>query len=169
MAPDSKGTRPVTDRVREAVFSSIGDWVDSAAVLDLYAGSGSFGLEALSRGAAQATFVENGRKALVALRKNVEAVGLGGTVLSSLVEDFLKRSDGSFDLVFMDPPWTLGRDEIETALVRVDRLVNVQAEIIISRRHSDEIPTPPESWRVATNRRYGDTRILRYEKEDQNR
>ncbi len=167
VAPDSIGTRPVTDRVREAVFSSIGDWVESAAVLDLYAGSGSFGLEALSRGAARATFVEIGHKALGALRKNVETVGLGGTVVSSSVEDFLKRSDGSFDIVFMDPPWPLGRDEIETALAGVDPLVNAQAEIIISRRHSDEIPTPPESWRVATNRRYGDTRILRYEKEGQ--
>ena len=72
-APDTKGTRPVTDRVREAVFSSIGSWVEDALVADLYAGSGSFGLEALSRGAQSAVFVERGRKAAKTLRANVGA------------------------------------------------------------------------------------------------
>ena len=75
-APDTPATRPVTDRVREAVFSMIGAWVEDASVLDLYAGSGSFGLEALSRGAASATFVENGNRALEALRANIQTVAL---------------------------------------------------------------------------------------------
>src|SRR3972149_21713 len=107
VAPQTPATRPVTDRVREAVFSIVGAWVEGARVLDLYAGSGSFGLEGLPRGATGATFVENGQPALEALRTNIEAVSLGGTVVTSSVRDFLDRSSGLFDLVFIDPPWAM--------------------------------------------------------------
>jgi 16S rRNA (guanine966-N2)-methyltransferase len=107
-APDTDTTRPATDRVREAVFSAIGPWVEDADVLDLYAGSGSYGLEALSRGAASAVFVERGRAAIEALRSNVATVGLGGTVVATEVDSFL-RAPGSrtYHLVFIDPPWDL--------------------------------------------------------------
>ena len=157
-------TRPVTDRVREAVFSSIGGWVVGANVLDLYAGSGSFGLEALSRGADTATFVESARKALTALRSNVEAVGLGGAIVRGRVEDFLAECDERFHLVFMDPPWPQDTAVMERQLVELDRLLYPGAEVVVSRRHSDRAPEIPENWRVAANKRYGDTRILRYEK-----
>lgn len=164
-SPDTKETRPVTDRVREAVFSSIGEWVEGATVLDLYAGSGSFGLEALSRGAKSGTFVESGRKALAALRANVDSLGLGGTVVGSTVQDFLRRSDERFDLVFIDPPWPMGSAQLAVDLADLDRLVGVQAEIITSRRQGDDLPESPKNWSVATDRRYGDTRIVRYEKQ----
>lgn len=163
-APDTKGTRPATDRVREAVFSSIGDRVVDAAVADLYAGSGSFGLEALSRGARSATFVENGRKAIAALRANVEAVGLGGEVVRSPVRDFLDRSDQVFHLIFMDPPWDQATEVMESELVSLDRHLHRDGEVIVSRRHGDRAPSAPETWLVAADKRYGDTRILRYTK-----
>ncbi|MEX1124083.1 MAG: 16S rRNA (guanine(966)-N(2))-methyltransferase RsmD [Acidimicrobiia bacterium] len=169
IAPDSKGTRPVTDRVREAVFSIVGSWVEAANVLDLYAGSGSFGLEALSRGARAATFVENGPKALIALRRNIEVVGLGGTVVSSTVSDYLNRSAGRYDLVFMDPPWTQPTEIMGVELGRLDSLLAPGAEVIVSRRHTDEEPPIPVTWGVATDRRYGDTRIFRYAKEPETR
>lgn len=165
VAPDTPATRPVTDRVREAVFSMIGDWVEGARVLDLYAGSGSFGLEALSRGAIGATFVENGNRALESLRSNVRTVGLGGTVVSSTVEDYLTRADGEFDLVFMDPPWPEPTPSMEADLARLDRLLAPGAEVVVSRRQGDDAPAIPLTWGVATDRRYGDTRIFRYEKE----
>ena len=170
IAPDSKGTRPVTDRVREAVFSILGSWVEEASVLDLYAGSGSFGLEALSRGARTATFVENGAKALIALRRNIETVGLGGTVVSSTVSDYLNRSAGelrpgvhgsSLDPADGDrwtPTWSVST-----------RLLAPGGEVVVSRRHSDEEPAIPVTWGVATDRRYGDTRIFRYAKESETR
>lgn len=161
-APKTAGTRPVTDRAREAVFSSIGARVVDADVLDLYAGSGSFGLEALSRGAMSATFVENGRKALLALRSNIEAVGLGGVVVPRSVRDFLKTSDQRFHLVFMDPPWSQETGIMEEDLTALDRLLNPDAEVVVSRRHTDRVPEIPETWRVAADKRYGDTRILRY-------
>lgn len=163
-SPDTKDTRPVTDRVREAVFSSIGEWVVDSVVADLYAGSGSFGLEALSRGASSAVFVERGRKAVAALRHNVKTVGLGGTVVASTVQDYLDRANHRFHLVFIDPPWDQPSTQLAEDLATLDRLVLPNGEIVISRRHSDPVPAPPETWRVATDKRYGDTRIVRYEK-----
>jgi 16S rRNA (guanine966-N2)-methyltransferase len=165
VAPDTPDTRPVTDRAREAVFSMIGAWVDNASVLDLYAGSGSFGLEALSRGARNVTFVENRHRALESLRKNIQTVGLGGTVVTSKVQDFLARSGGMFDLVFIDPPWLMPSTDLASDLTALDPLVAPEAEVILSRRHTDDVPETPESWWVATDRRYGDTRIVMYEKE----
>jgi len=165
-APDTKGTRPVTDRVREAVFSIVGSWVEEAVVADLYAGSGSFGIEALSRGAKRAVFVENGRKALTALTTNLETVGLGGNVVAGTVQDYLAGSAEQFHLVFMDPPWGQETEQMEIDLATLDSLLEPHAEVVVSRRHSDRIPQQPETWRVATNKRYGDTRILRYEKSE---
>jgi 16S rRNA (guanine(966)-N(2))-methyltransferase RsmD len=165
VAPDTLDTRPVTDRVREAVFSIIGAWVEDALALDLYAGSGAFGLEALSRGAESVIFVENGHRALEALRKNIAAVGLGGTVVTGSVNDFLIRSRGEFDLVFIDPPWSLESVALEQRLAELDSMLRPQGEVIMSRRHGDDLPAAPENWRVATDRSYGDTRIVVYEKE----
>lgn len=162
--PDTRGTRPVTDRAREAVFSAIGSWVQDAAVADLYAGSGSFGLEALSRGAGSALFVENARKALTALEANVSSLGLGGTVIRADVEDYLARSEDHFHLVFLDPPWDQHTEVMDAQLAQLDRLLLPNAEVVVSRRHTDRAPNPPKTWRVATDKRYGDTRILRYEK-----
>jgi len=163
-SPETRGTRPVTDRVREAVFSSIGKWVEGAVVADLYAGSGSFGLEALSRGASSAVFVENGRKALQALRANVKTVGLGGTIIESTVQDYLKKGNHSFHLAFLDPPWPDSTEMMEEDLPALDRLLLPSAEVVVSRRHTDRAPVQPENWRVAADKRYGDTRIIRYEK-----
>lgn len=169
LAPRSSGTRPATDRVREAVFSSIGAAVVDADVADLYAGSGSLGLEALSRGAQSATFVESARKAIEALRANIAAVGLGGVVVASTVEHFLKHSDRRFDLVFMDPPWDQTTTTMESDLAALDRLLQPDAQVIVSRRHTDRAPETPETWRVAANKLYGDTRILRYAKPESER
>ena len=163
-APDTTTTRPATDRVREAVFSSIGPWVEGAAVADLYAGSGSFGLEALSRGAVSAVFVESGRRALIALRANISTLEMGGNVVEGSVQRFLSRSSDHFHLVFMDPPWPQETGIMEADLAVLDKLLLPNAEVVVSRRHTDRVPEIPKTWRVATDKRYGDTRILRYEK-----
>ena len=165
-APDTAGTRPATDRVREAVFSAVGAWVDDADVLDLYAGSGSYGLEAMSRGAATATFVEKGRLALAALRSNVETVGLGGTIIAQDVDDFLASPGGRrFHLVFIDPPWDLSTDVVSDQITAVDLILAPDGEVVVSRREGDAAPVIPAGWAVATDRRYGDARIYRYAKD----
>ena len=165
-APATDGTRPATDRVREAVFSAIGDAVEGAVVLDLYAGSGSYGLEALSRGAEAATFVEKAGPALSALRRNVEAVGLGGAVVASDVDAFLQRpGDRLYHLVFIDPPWDLSTDVVDVQLTAIDAILAESGEVVVSRREGTRSPVPPPNWRVVTDRRYGDARIYRYVKE----
>src|SRR3954465_7399669 len=106
-APRGRSTRPTSDRVREALFSILGP-LDGARVLDLFAGSGALGLEALSRGAAAATFVERERLALRALRDNVADLGADAEVVAADARVFLRaaRERGAqYDLVFLDPPY----------------------------------------------------------------
>ena len=154
-----EGTRPTTERVREAVFSSLGDEVVDAVVLDLWAGSGSLGLEARSRGAARVVLVERDRKALTALHRNVEAVGLGGVdVRGEDVAEFCRRPRGGpFDLVFCDPPFALPSREVWRALDDLRRVGALPggALVVLERdRHHDE---PPPAWlAVRRERAYGD-------------
>ncbi len=165
VAPDTADTRPATDRVREAVFSALGPWVEDSDVLDLFAGSGSYGLEALSRGAASATFVEKGRKALEALRTNVGTVGLGGSVIAQDVDRFLAApGTKTYHIVFIDPPWDLAGEVLDAHLEMVDTVLEPDGEVVVSRRQRDSAPHPPPGWAVAADRRYGDARIHRYTK-----
>ncbi|MBW3612749.1 MAG: 16S rRNA (guanine(966)-N(2))-methyltransferase RsmD [Chloroflexi bacterium] len=106
-APRDRATRPITDRVKETLFGILGERVPDARVLDLYAGSGAIGIEALSRGASAADFVERGRPALVALRGNLERTHLGERARTHAtdVERFLETDAGPWDLVVADPPY----------------------------------------------------------------
>jgi len=166
IGPDSMETRPLTDRAKEAVFSSLADRVIDADVLDLYAGSGSLGIEAMSRGAIRAVFVEKGRKALEALRRNLATVGFDNVVVVGQdVEGFVETSHGEFDLVFCDPPWAMPTEDVEVVMAKVDRITADGAEFIVQRQKADREPEPPPGWRHVTTRRYGDGKICRYVKE----
>jgi 16S rRNA (guanine966-N2)-methyltransferase len=111
VAPPGLATRPMLDRVREALFSILGDLVPGARVLDLFAGSGSLGLEALSRGAASVRFVESDPRAFAALRKNVEALVAERESVELLRGDALEPSSFcAADLAFFDPPYALFED-----------------------------------------------------------
>ena len=165
MGPDTRKTRPLTDRAREAVFSALAGLVLDARVLDLYAGSGSIGIEALSRGALRAVFVETGREALKALRQNLADLGFGNaTVIGQDVEDFLRTASDRFDVIFFDPPWALGTAALIEQMKQADRLAGDGAEMVIHRRRTDPTPDPPGGWELLTTRRYGDSAIHRYEK-----
>ena len=163
VAPDTPNTRPVADRVKEAVFSSLAESVEGAAVLDLYAGAGSFGIEAISRGATSAVFVESGRAALKALRANLANTGVEGAVEGRTVESFVETLDGEFDLVFADPPWPMSSQSLADTLDGLAPHLRAGAVVVISRRSSDSIPAPVRLT-IDTDRRYGDTRIIRYRK-----
>jgi 16S rRNA (guanine(966)-N(2))-methyltransferase RsmD len=123
VAPAGAATRPTSDRVREALFSILGD-LEGATVLDLFAGTGALGIEALSRGASQATFVESARPALRALRHNLESLGLHAhaRVLPMSVERALSAMPwgrDAFDVVFLDPPYREVREgTFDAALAR---------------------------------------------------
>ncbi|MBV9466707.1 MAG: 16S rRNA (guanine(966)-N(2))-methyltransferase RsmD [Solirubrobacterales bacterium] len=157
-APRGRLTRPTSDRVREALFSTLGP-VDGANVLDLFAGSGALALEALSRGAASATLVDSSPAAIAAIRRNLGALGLEAEVRRQTVSAFLARARSGarqYDLVFLDPPYrhasALGA-ELSSALAPVlapgCRVVAESA-----RRAPLELELP-----VLHERRYGDTLI----------
>jgi 16S rRNA (guanine966-N2)-methyltransferase len=164
--PPGLDTRPLTDRAKEALFSSLGPRVGDAAVLDLYAGSGSLGLEALSRGAASAEFVERDRSAIASLRQNVAAVGLGGTVHPTNVESFLDRTGDRFDLVFVDPPYGTDDATVASVLAAVGRVCAAGATVVLHRRRGGDPPDAPEGLHLEASRRYGDVELWRFIKED---
>lgn len=158
-----KGTRPTSERVREAVFSALESAVDldGAHVLDLYAGSGALGLEALSRGAASATFVESDRVALDVLRRNAAAVGLPGTrVLPGTVETVLAdRAPEPFDVVLADPPYAVTTDRLGLVLDRMagNGWLAGHGVLVLERAARDGEPTLPDGLTAIRSRRYGDT------------
>lgn len=168
-APEGPGTRPVTDRVKEAVFSSLGPEIPGSVVLDLYAGSGAFGIEAISRGARRVVFVESGRAALSTLRGNLADLGIGpdeATVVATTVERHLADppEPECVHVAFCDPPWPLGSARLAELLELLVPRLCAGAAVVVSRRASDPVPRPV-SLPIDTERRYGDTRIVRYRKE----
>ena len=148
-------TRPTADRVREALFSMLGD-VGGAEVLDLYAGSGALGIEALSRGAESAVFVERDRQALTALRRNLDAVGVDAVVRSEDVLRFLGRPNGRFDLVFCDPPYDDAPRVAAPLAEALPALLQEDARIVTEsdKRNPLLLPLP-----LVVERSYGHTRI----------
>ena len=164
-APRGQGTRPMMDRVKEAIFSSLGSAVDGAVVLDLYAGSGSLGLEALSRGAASVTFVEWSREARAALADNLEALGLSGAVVPMRVEEYLERPGPNVDLAFVDPPYALALPSVEHVLGLLARRLAPGSIVVLHRRTGSVRAAPPPGLVVADMRRYGDAEVTRLVKE----
>ncbi|GGI06446.1 16S rRNA (guanine(966)-N(2))-methyltransferase RsmD [Egicoccus halophilus] len=164
VAPRGLDVRPTTDRVKEALFSSLQPRLPDAAVLDLFAGAGGLGLEALSRGAATVTFVERARPALEALRRNLDAVGLpGGHVVTGDVHRALEGPlpGAPYDLVLADPPYELTDDELTTVLdVLVGHLAG-HATVVIERAARDAAPRWPAELLPEEPRRYGGTALHR--------
>ena len=158
-APDGSATRPTSDRVREALFSVLGTSVQGARVLDLFAGSGALGIEALSRGAASAVFVDRAPRAISAVRANLAALGIDADVRRIEARAWLRTASGrseAYDLVFLDPPYRraagLGQelsDALPAVLAPGARVVSES-----DRREPLELAFP-----LADERRYGDTLI----------
>jgi 16S rRNA (guanine(966)-N(2))-methyltransferase RsmD len=160
-----KGTtvRPTADRVREALFSILGDFVQDARVLDLFAGSGALGLEALSRGAARATFVDSSAASVAAVRANLEALGGEAEVRRGDALRFLGAAKGQtrqYDLVLLDPPYRLA-ERLGRELSEALPAVLAPAALVVSesdRRAPLQLDLP-----LRDERRYGDTLIRIHE------
>lgn len=165
VGPQGTTTRPMTDRMRESLFSSIAQRVPQSSVLDLYAGTGSMGLEALSRGAGAATFVEQDRAALAALRTNIETVGLGGNVVAGDVDRFLERTSSEFDLVFVDPPYAVPLASVLETLAKVSPRLAQRGLVVVHRRRGEQPPESTVDLVLVEKREYGGAELWRYAKE----
>ncbi len=165
VAPKGLATRPTSDRVREALFSVLGD-VTGAAVLDLYAGTGALGIEALSRGATRVVFVENSRPALDALRRNLDTLGLhvSTVVVSSPVLRAVRglSSRGPFDLVLVDPPYANLAEAVQVLeLLMEQHLFSDEARVVLEHASRDAAPDL-KGMTFRTTRRYGGTSVSFY-------
>lgn len=157
--------RPTTDRVREALFASLGDRVSGAAVLDLYAGSGALAIEALSRGADRAVLVDQDFDAVAVCRRNLASTRLESRarVVATRVESFLGRpapSEAPFDLVCCDPPYDLADSEIVAVLDALARPGWIAANGIVVVERPKGAPVAAERWVVGWERNYGDTLVV---------
>ncbi|WP_457798379.1 16S rRNA (guanine(966)-N(2))-methyltransferase RsmD [Methylocystis sp. S23] len=164
--PRSQAIRPTSDRLRESVFDILahrfGDPVRGAAVIDLFAGTGALGLEAISRGAARALFVDDGAEARALLRANVEALGLGG-VTRVFRRDATKLGAAppgeAFSLAFLDPPYGRGLAEPALAALIEGGWLAPEALVVIE-ESADAALAPPAPLKLEDARRYGDTQFL---------
>jgi 16S rRNA (guanine966-N2)-methyltransferase len=161
------GVRPVSDRVREGLFSSLGGRLENARVLDLYAGTGAVGIEALSRGAGDAFFVDTSPAAVTAVRDNLARTRLEdrATVRRSDVRKFLERlppDAGGFDLVFLDPPYEAGGSELDPVLALLDEkpLLRDGFTVVLSRGSRSSKDVIPLHWAVARRLSYGDSAVM---------
>lgn len=163
--PKGDRTRPTSDRVREALFSALAarGVLAGARVLDLYAGSGAVGLEALSRGAAVATLVEADRATAGLIRANATSLGLRGVeVVGGSVEAFLAGGGhAAYDLAFLDPPYALPQEAVEAALSALVRggWLTDGATVVLERSTRSSDPTWPAGLVATTHKRYGETAL----------
>jgi len=165
----SAGTRPTSERVREAIFSALEarDAIAGCRVLDLYAGSGALGLEAASRGAAHVTLVEKGAAAAAACRANAAVVlraapkgsTLGIDVANRAVQAFLASTLNTWDLVFIDPPYELGGAELVECLEALVPRLNPDALLVVERSSRDAAPAWPTGLELEKRKDYGDTSL----------
>ena len=167
LGPVPAGVRPISDRAREGLFSSLGARVPGARVLDLFAGTGALGIEALSRGAERAVFVERRGVAVRAVRANLERTHLTerAEVVTSDAVGFLSRPEraGSvpFDLVLADPPYDAPSDQVDALLGGLASAWLAEGgAVALTRRSRSSTPVIPVDWRVAKRLEYGDSAVL---------
>src|SRR5262249_13279353 len=161
-----RGVRPTMDRVKAAIFSSLGDAVVDARVLDLFAGSGALGIEALSRGASSIVFVEEDRQSVAIIERNLAKTKLKGRVRQQDVFDFLPHASDAekFDIVFADPPYEKTKDgerftEKLLANKELARLMDPDG-IFVLEKHPSEVLPETKRWRVVRRKTYGATEVL---------
>ena len=161
-----RGVRPTMDRVKAAIFSSLGEAIIGARVLDLFAGSGALGIEALSRAAASAIFVEHDRESAEAIEKNLTKTKLKGRVRRQNVFDFLRQRSNSekFQIIFADPPYEKdhrGKSHAETLLndESLPQLLEPNGIFVLEKKPTDTL-AQTKLWRVLRQKTYGATEVL---------
>ena len=163
---EGEDVRPTTDRVKEAVFSIIQFEIEGRRVLDLFAGSGQLGIEALSRGADSATFVDMSKDSLATVKYNLEHTKLGdrAKVIQTDALSFLKLTKDRFDIVFIDPPYAFETEACNQLLADLagresGELTGEGTVIVLERSTRSDEPTAPEGWDITDRRDYGETAV----------
>ena len=166
LAAPKSGVRPTMDRVKAAIFSSLGNAIIDARVLDLFAGSGALGIEALSRGASSVVFVEQDRQAIAAIEKNLVKTKLKGNVQQTDVFAFLRRSAGGekFQIIFADPPYDPRKpgERFTDKLIAneaLPQLLDPGGTFVLEKRPGETLPKM-KSWRAIRQKTYGATEVL---------
>ena len=164
------GIRPTMDRVKAAIFSSLGERVIGARVLDLFAGTGALGIEALSRGAASVMFVESDRSAIAAIERNLARTNLSGRVRKQDVFDFLSHPSTAerHDIIFADPPYDKSKlgDPFTKLLLRNDRLpdrLTPNGIFVLEKMPAERLPAT-DLWEVVRRKTYGATETLFFQR-----
>ncbi len=163
--PEGRRTHPMAERVRNAMFNSIGGEIKGARVLDAFAGSGAVGIEALSRGAASVTFIEKDRVAQKIIGENIALLGIEGRakLVKASVAAWISTYEGElFDLIFVDPPY---HDPQFSTAMQISGLLKPGALMVLSRPGRSESPTKPGVV-VVDNRSYGDAALTYFRRED---
>jgi len=166
LAVSKHGVRPTMDRVKGAIFSSLGNAVIGARVLDLFAGSGALGIEALSRGASSAVFVEANRQSAAIIENNLAKTNLKGRVRQQDVFDFLRHASGAetFDIVFADPPYEKmeSGDRFTEKLLSneaLSQLVDANGSFVLEKPPAEALPEM-KRWSLVRQKTYGATEVL---------
>lgn len=163
--PENYDIRPTTDNVKESVFNILQFDIEGRRVLDLFAGTGQLGIEALSRGAASAVFIDRDRAAVQIVKDNLKTCGLKGTVLCTDALEYLKDC-GRFDLIFVDPPYDSGLyDEVLQTINSFD-ILSEGGIIIVEARRETPLPDMTAPYRKLREYRYGKVKICSYTRED---
>jgi len=167
LGPVPPSVRPISDRAREGLFSSLGPGaLEDLRVLDLFAGTGAAGIEALSRGAERAVFVDRAPAAVAAIQRNLAATKLQGRgeVIPSAVARFVGRDDrpgAPYDLVICDPPYDLGPPELDAVLSELaDGWLAESSTVVLTRGHKSSTGVIPLHWATARQLRYGDSLVF---------
>lgn len=167
--PGSVKVRPTQDRVREAIFNIIRELVPGSRVLDLYAGSGAFGMEALSRGAHYAIFVDNNIYCIKIIKSNLSVLGERGKFSQVIKRDALRaisgfKKDNKFDIIFLDPPYY--KDMAKNCLLKIDAydILSHHGLIIAEHFAKDKMPEAMASLELFREKKYGDTVLSFYRK-----
>lgn len=163
---ESDELRPTAAKVRKAIFDIIGGRISECRFLDLYAGTGAVGIEALSRGADHVVFVEDSAPRIAIIKELIEKFGFSGrsTVVKAQVSSFLKKTfTQPFDIIFLDPPYA--SDELELSLAEIDKSHSLTEDGIVIAEHSSKktLSLPLMHLRLKKNYRYGDTALTLYE------
>ncbi|HYV01330.1 MAG TPA: RsmD family RNA methyltransferase [Actinomycetota bacterium] len=164
LAPVPAGTRPLSDRAREGLFSSLGATVAEARVLDLFAGTGAIGIEALSRGSRSATFVESAPAAAKTIRENLRRTRLerAGTIRRGDALRALRQGIGQFDVVLADPPYRLPEVTLDAVMGELagQSVVAPGGTVALTRPDRGYMPVIPVSFRLERRLSYGDMVVL---------